>query len=44
MLAAFERVLGMTREWAADRDVAFKDVKRNAMPTGPGRTKEQAGS
>jgi alkylation response protein AidB-like acyl-CoA dehydrogenase len=30
-----ERVLGMPREWAADRDVPFKDVRRNAMPTAP---------
>jgi alkylation response protein AidB-like acyl-CoA dehydrogenase len=32
-----ERVLGMPREWAADREVAYRDVKRNTMPTGPGR-------
>jgi alkylation response protein AidB-like acyl-CoA dehydrogenase len=30
-----ERVLGMPREWAADRDVPFRDVRRNAMPTTP---------
>ncbi len=30
-----ERVLGMPREFAADRDVAFRDVKKNATPTGP---------
>jgi alkylation response protein AidB-like acyl-CoA dehydrogenase len=30
-----ERVLGMPREWAADRDVPYKDVRRNAMPTAP---------
>jgi alkylation response protein AidB-like acyl-CoA dehydrogenase len=30
-----ERLLGMPREWAADREVAYKDVKRNTMPTGP---------
>ena len=30
-----ERVLGMPREWAADRDVPFSDVRRNAMPTAP---------
>jgi alkylation response protein AidB-like acyl-CoA dehydrogenase len=30
-----ERVLGMPREWAADRDVPFRDVRRNAMPTAP---------
>jgi alkylation response protein AidB-like acyl-CoA dehydrogenase len=31
-----ERVLGMPREWAADRDIPYKDVRRNAMPTAPG--------
>jgi alkylation response protein AidB-like acyl-CoA dehydrogenase len=31
-----ERVLGMPREWAADRDIPYKDVRRNAMPTSPG--------
>ena len=30
-----ERVLGMPREWAADREIAYRDVKRNTMPTGP---------
>ena len=30
-----ERVLGMPREWAADRDMPYKDVRRNAMPTAP---------
>jgi alkylation response protein AidB-like acyl-CoA dehydrogenase len=30
-----ERVLGMPREWAADRDVPYRDVQRNAMPSGP---------
>ena len=25
-----ERVLGMPREWAADRDVPFKDVRRGS--------------
>jgi alkylation response protein AidB-like acyl-CoA dehydrogenase len=30
-----ERVLGMPREWAADRDVPFRDVRRNAMPAAP---------
>jgi alkylation response protein AidB-like acyl-CoA dehydrogenase len=30
-----ERVLGMPREWAADRDIPFRDVRRNAMPTSP---------
>ena len=30
-----ERVLGMPREWAADRDVAFRDVRRNALPQAP---------
>jgi alkylation response protein AidB-like acyl-CoA dehydrogenase len=28
-----ERVLGMPREWAPDKDVPFKDVKRNTIPT-----------
>ena len=28
-----ERVLGMPREYAADRDVPFSQVRRNAMPT-----------
>jgi hypothetical protein len=32
-----ERVLGMPREWAADREIAYRDVKRNTMPTGPGQ-------
>jgi len=27
-----ERVLGMPREWAADREVPFRDVRRNTMP------------
>jgi alkylation response protein AidB-like acyl-CoA dehydrogenase len=27
-----ERVLGMPREWAADRDVPFRDVRANTMP------------
>ena len=31
-----ERVLGMPREWAADRDIPYKDVRSNAMPTSPG--------
>jgi alkylation response protein AidB-like acyl-CoA dehydrogenase len=31
-----ERVLGMPREWAADRDIPYKDVRRNPMPTSPG--------
>lgn len=30
-----ERVLGMPREWAADRDIPYKDVRSNAMPTTP---------
>ena len=30
-----ERVLGMPREWAADRDIPYKDVRSNAMPTAP---------
>ena len=28
-----ERVLGMPREYAADRDIPFNQVRRNAMPT-----------
>ncbi len=36
-----ERVLGMPREWAGDREVAYRDVKRNTMPTGPGRPGDQ---
>ncbi len=28
-----ERVLGMPREYAADRDIPFSQVRRNAMPT-----------
>ena len=35
-----ERVLGMPREWAADRDVPYKDVRRNAMPTAPRSSSE----
>ncbi|HLM19499.1 MAG TPA: acyl-CoA dehydrogenase family protein [Acidimicrobiia bacterium] len=31
-----ERVLGMPREWAADRDIPYKDVRSNAMPASPG--------
>jgi alkylation response protein AidB-like acyl-CoA dehydrogenase len=31
-----ERVLGMPREWAADRDIPYRDVRRNTMPTSPG--------
>ena len=31
-----ERVLGMPREWAADRDIPYKDVRSNTMPTSPG--------
>jgi alkylation response protein AidB-like acyl-CoA dehydrogenase len=27
-----ERVLGMPREWAADRDVPYRDVRRNSLP------------
>jgi len=30
-----ERVLGMPREWAADRDIPYRDVRRNALPTAP---------
>jgi len=28
-----ERVLGLPREWAPDKGVPFKDVRRNTMPT-----------
>jgi alkylation response protein AidB-like acyl-CoA dehydrogenase len=28
-----ERILGMPREYAADRDLAFRDVRRNIMPS-----------
>jgi alkylation response protein AidB-like acyl-CoA dehydrogenase len=28
-----ERILGMPREYAADRDVAFREVRRNTMPS-----------
>jgi alkylation response protein AidB-like acyl-CoA dehydrogenase len=31
-----ERLLGMPREYAADRDVAFRDVRRNTMPSDRG--------
>lgn len=27
-----ERVLGMPREWSADKDVPFRDVRKNVMP------------
>lgn len=30
-----ERVLGMPREWAADRDVPYRDVRHNTMPSDP---------
>ena len=30
-----ERVLGMPREWAPDRDVPFREVRRNRMPGRP---------
>ena len=30
-----ERVLGMPREWAADRDIPYRDVRRNALPSAP---------
>ncbi|MGH9215884.1 MAG: acyl-CoA dehydrogenase family protein [Acidimicrobiales bacterium] len=33
-----ERLLGMPREYAADRDVAFREVRRNTMP--PPRRRE----
>ena len=32
-----ERVLGMPREWAADREVAYREVKRNTMPNMPSK-------
>ncbi|MEA2274393.1 MAG: hypothetical protein QOI98_3101 [Solirubrobacteraceae bacterium] len=28
-----ERVLGMPREWAADHDVPFRDVRKNTLPS-----------
>jgi alkylation response protein AidB-like acyl-CoA dehydrogenase len=31
-----ERILGMPREYAADRDVAFREVRRNTMPSKKG--------
>ncbi|HYZ99359.1 MAG TPA: acyl-CoA dehydrogenase family protein [Acidimicrobiales bacterium] len=31
-----ERILGMPREYAADRDVPFRDVRRNTMPSRKG--------
>jgi alkylation response protein AidB-like acyl-CoA dehydrogenase len=31
-----ERLLGMPREYAADRDVAFREVRRNTMPSRKG--------
>ncbi|MGH9227163.1 MAG: acyl-CoA dehydrogenase family protein [Acidimicrobiales bacterium] len=31
-----ERLLGMPREYAADRDVAFREVRRNTMPSKKG--------
>jgi hypothetical protein len=31
-----ERLLGMPREYAADRDVAFREVRRNPMPNKQG--------
>ena len=31
-----ERVLGMPREWAGDREIPYRDVQRNTMPTAPG--------
>ncbi len=30
-----ERVLGMPREWAADHDIPYRDVRSNTMPTSP---------
>jgi alkylation response protein AidB-like acyl-CoA dehydrogenase len=36
-----ERVLGMPREYAADRDVAFREVRRNTVPS-PGPTTERS--
>ncbi len=36
-----ERVLGMPREYAADRDVAFREVRRNTVPS-PRRTTERS--
>lgn len=30
-----ERLLGMPREWSADSDLPYRDVKRNTMPSTP---------
>ena len=30
-----ERVLGMPREYAPDRDIPFNQVKRNELPSRP---------
>jgi alkylation response protein AidB-like acyl-CoA dehydrogenase len=30
-----ERVLGMPREWSADKDVPYRDVRKNAVPSRP---------
>jgi alkylation response protein AidB-like acyl-CoA dehydrogenase len=41
-----ERILGMPREYAADHDVAFREVRRNAMPSSrpiADRSKEGSG-
>ncbi|HEY6415739.1 MAG TPA: acyl-CoA dehydrogenase family protein, partial [Acidimicrobiales bacterium] len=41
-----ERILGMPREYAADRDVAFREVRRNTMPSSrptTERSKEETG-
>jgi alkylation response protein AidB-like acyl-CoA dehydrogenase len=41
-----ERILGMPREYAADRDVAFREVRRNTMPSSrptTGDSKEEVG-
>jgi alkylation response protein AidB-like acyl-CoA dehydrogenase len=41
-----ERILGMPREYAADRDVAFREVRRNTMPSSrptTERSKEESG-
>jgi alkylation response protein AidB-like acyl-CoA dehydrogenase len=41
-----ERIMGMPREYAADRDVAFREVRRNTMPSPTPtteRSKEESG-
>ena len=37
-----ERILGLPREWAADREIPYRDVTRTSTPTGPGAPKDGA--